>query len=52
MVEELVDTPTTENAVEPRPYQARILALARKYFIDDQLRSLLIDSPTGLIVGK
>lgn len=35
------------NALETRPYQARILALARKYFIDDQLRSLLIDSPTG-----
>src|SRR4051812_34499799 len=33
--------------VQPRPYQQRIVARAVSLFCDQQLRSILIDSPTG-----
>lgn len=33
--------------VQPRPYQQRIVAKAVDLFADKQLRSILIDSPTG-----
>jgi superfamily II DNA or RNA helicase len=36
-----------QTAVQPRPYQQRIVAKAVDLFCHQQLRSILIDSPTG-----
>jgi superfamily II DNA or RNA helicase len=36
-----------QTAVQPRPYQQRIVAKAVGLFADDALRSVLVESPTG-----
>src|SRR6476660_3948341 len=36
-----------QTAVQPRPYQQRIVAKAVDLFCNHDLRSILIDSPTG-----
>ena len=48
----MIAAPTVEQliagtAVEPRPYQARIVAKALDLFLGKQLRSVLVESPTG-----
>ena len=42
-----VDELIAGTAVEPRPYQARIVNKALDLFLTKQLRSVLIESPTG-----
>jgi superfamily II DNA or RNA helicase len=42
-----VATLIARTDVQPRPYQQRIVARAVSLFCDQQLRSILIDSPTG-----
>ena len=44
-----MDTTTlvAETAVQPRPYQQRIVAKAVDLFLNKGLRSVLIESPTG-----
>src|SRR6476660_4491889 len=48
-----------QTAVQPRPYQQRIVAKAVDLFCNHDLRSILIDSPTGsgktvmgLLIGR
>jgi superfamily II DNA or RNA helicase len=41
------DTMLTPMDVQPRPYQQRIVARAVELFTTQELRSILIDSPTG-----
>src|SRR4051794_25680116 len=42
-----LDTLIAGTAVEPRPYQRRIVGKAVELFSRQGLRSILIDSPTG-----
>src|ERR1700688_4373450 len=42
-----INTLIAGTAVQPRPYQQRIVAKAVNLFCDQGLRSILIDSPTG-----
>jgi superfamily II DNA or RNA helicase len=42
-----IDALIARTAVQPRPYQARIVKKALDLFTQQQLRSVLIDSPTG-----
>src|SRR5262249_27490200 len=42
-----VSLPVKTPTVEQRPYQQRIIAKAVDFFCDKNLRSVLIDSPTG-----
>ena len=42
-----IETLIASTAVQPRPYQQRIVAKAVDLFADKGLRSILIDSPTG-----
>jgi superfamily II DNA or RNA helicase len=42
-----LDTLISGMDVQPRPYQQRIVSKAVDLFINKQLRSILIDSPTG-----
>src|SRR3954449_9765539 len=41
------DALIARTAVQPRPYQARIVRKAAELFATQNLRSVLIDSPTG-----
>jgi superfamily II DNA or RNA helicase len=42
-----IDLLIARTAVQPRPYQARIVRRAVELFTSGQVRSVLIDSPTG-----
>lgn len=54
-----IQTLIESTAVQPRPYQQRIVAKAFDLFVNKALRSVLIDSPTGsgktvmgLLIGR
>jgi superfamily II DNA or RNA helicase len=42
-----IDDLIRDTNVEPRPYQTRIVGKALDLFLDKQLRSILVESPTG-----
>lgn len=42
-----VDELIHDTDVEPRPYQARIVGKALDLYVNKQLRSILVESPTG-----